>query len=404
MNAMRRIGPTRGPGCGSSRYSREQAFADLIARAVPEPVVVRGVELRRGEALVSLRDLARAWGWSYQTVRRVLSDAQGTGRLRARRVTLGIVVDVSLSGDFGVIRSENVTLSSPIDRAAADAVAATSGLPLKADTIAEWAVIIGWLKAGLTEAQIVEVVAKLTPDLIDPYEGNLSVPLLRSPLAHRTAQCAGTAACAHQVGPLETRLVRNPVALSRLQPVAPEAEGGVGAGVGDLSQREEGQERGEVAAEPRLPLESRHADGAALPAGAARPAPFGERRLHLQRRGGVAERRPVGGNGKAHPACKAGDAVADARHQGGESGMGFRPIAEKERGLEDEHEGGGRRGFECGPRGRALGLADPPAPLRRSDRRRGRRGGGGGRELRGEAEKIEGVDGGSRPPLCPAQG
>lgn len=57
-------------------FSKGQALTDLFLRATYDREKVKGVLLMRGQLLITLKGLAKEWGWSRDKVRRFLADLE----------------------------------------------------------------------------------------------------------------------------------------------------------------------------------------------------------------------------------------------------------------------------------------------------------------------------------------
>lgn len=81
------------------RYSRREAFLDLVQRASYEPekvIIVKGgrVVIKRGQLAFSLRKLAEKWGWGKDKVAKTLEDFQAERRIDILKDSLTSVLSI----------------------------------------------------------------------------------------------------------------------------------------------------------------------------------------------------------------------------------------------------------------------------------------------------------------------
>lgn len=95
-----------GPEFGGEKFSRREAFIDLVQMAVFKPTIVNlpgnKVQIGRGQIIASRRFLAARWGWSTGRVERFIDEMCGRGRCTQEngRITVLTIIDYdSYNGD-----------------------------------------------------------------------------------------------------------------------------------------------------------------------------------------------------------------------------------------------------------------------------------------------------------------
>ena len=81
------------------RYSRREAFLDLVQRASYEPekvIIVKGgrVVIKRGQLAFSLRKLSEKWGWGKDKVSKTLNDFKAERRIDISKDSLTSIISI----------------------------------------------------------------------------------------------------------------------------------------------------------------------------------------------------------------------------------------------------------------------------------------------------------------------